>query len=137
MNHFKAISQLKNNELHRFGSSVIPLIAIERLLSDINTNDPMMKAIEHIKSSDQTIEESNKPISFLAAGTIVTKLNALHTRVIDKKQRKLLKKSESYRAVVEPLKKKALNMSPSLENRIICFESSGQESLIKADSELE
>lgn len=113
------------NKSQRLRSSIIPLVAIERLLSDTIIEEKL-----HNDTLAQTSVEANnnKPMSFLAASTIVTKLNALHSHVIGKEYRKLLKKSESYKALVESLEKKALDLSPTCENRIICFENSGHDS---------
>ncbi len=116
INHFRTIAELKNNQSlsHRF--SIIPLVAVNRLLAKISQ-----------KAADE--EKSNKPkLNFLETASIITKLQTFRGKVVNKSQRNMLKKSTEYKMEKENLEKVAMELSPKCENRVICITS--QEVLI-------
>jgi hypothetical protein len=127
INHFKAISELKANKPKRFRPSIISLISIEKLLTNVaieqrerNKNDNL--TVEAATEKKDDVNDSK--LSFSSASSIISKLRDLQIQVLDKKQRKLSKESESFKTQVAHFEKKAMDLAPLCEDRINIVNSS-------------
>jgi hypothetical protein len=118
LNHFKAIAELKANKQNTFKSSVVSLFLIEQMIAYAAKE-------QKEKNEKENPTVATRPrLSFYSAGSILTKLKALQTQALTKKERKELKESDSFKAQMAQLEKKAMELAPLCEDRIKIVNSS-------------
>lgn len=113
VNHFKSISEFKENEQEGFRASIIPLITVNNIVSAFME--------ETFTEESQGTEDPLPPITFHRAASIVTQMLKFKQKALKSKRRRI-KNSPEFRAQISKYEEKAMQLSPKEENRILRIE---------------
>ena len=115
-NFLKTASKLKENaEPERFRPSIVPLVIVESIIWDIGANSKLLKK-----------EESSAPqwskLRFQNAASIVAKCFVRKNKVLSKKDRLIIKRSDQNKIKTKKIEENYKKLEPKIESRIICLQ---------------
>lgn len=118
-NHIKTCTEMKANEEKRFRPSIVPIHKVNKIMEEV-IKDP----VNEIKREDTPVTQRDSPsFSFIGAVSVISRLREFRGKCLNKKQRRLAKMTEAYKAKIATYEIHAMKLAPKIENRIIRIES--------------
>ena len=119
-NHFKTINKLKHNELmDKFRCSIVPLVVVNRLISQLSDDPTILPERESQSSSAANLQKLN----LFSAAFLITKVLSQKKKLLTRMERMKIKQCDKYKSKMKEYEEESMKLAPKVENRIVCVRS--------------